>query len=41
MDDVEKVHGLEVAIVTSAENNKQALALFKAFGFPFKKDKKQ
>lgn len=40
MDDVDKVHGLEVSIVTSAKNNKECLALLKALGFPFKKDKK-
>jgi len=40
MDDVEKVHGLELTIVTSAKNDKEALALLKTLGFPFKKDKK-
>lgn len=40
MDDVEKVHGLEVTVVTSAKNNEQALALLRALGFPFKKSKK-
>ncbi|MBT6691281.1 50S ribosomal protein L5 [Candidatus Parcubacteria bacterium] len=40
MDDVEKVHGLEVTIVTSAKDNQQALALLRALGFPFKKNKK-
>ena len=40
MDDVEKVHGLEITIVTSAKDNQQALALLRALGFPFKKNKK-
>ncbi len=40
MDDVEKVHGLEIAIVTSAKDKKEALALLTALGFPFKKNKK-
>jgi len=35
-DEVEKLHGLEVAISTTAEDNKQALALFKNLGFPIK-----
>ena len=40
MDDIDKVHGLEITIVTSAEDNKQGLALLKVLGFPFKKNKK-
>jgi len=40
MDDVDKIHGLEVTIVTSAKDDKQTLTLLRAFGFPFKKDKK-
>ncbi len=40
MDDIDKVHGLEVTIVTSAQDNKQGLALLKVLGFPFKKNKK-
>jgi len=40
MEDVERVHGLEITIVTSAKTNKQALALLIALGFPFKKTKK-
>ncbi|RJQ35593.1 50S ribosomal protein L5 [Candidatus Parcubacteria bacterium] len=38
MDDVDKVHGLEVTLVTSAKDNKSTLALLKGLGFPFKKD---
>ena len=40
IDDIDKVHGLEITIVTSAKDNKQALILLKNLGFPFKKNKK-
>ncbi len=40
IDDIDKVHGLETTIVTSAKDNKQALILLKNLGFPFKKSKK-
>ncbi len=40
MDDVDKVHGLEVTVVTSAQDKAAALALLEALGFPFKKAKK-
>lgn len=40
MEDVDKTHGLEVSVVTSAKNDEQALALLIALGFPFKKTKK-
>lgn len=36
-DDVSKTHGLQITIQTSAGNNKTALELLKALGFPFKK----
>jgi len=36
-DDVSKIHGLQINIITSAKDNKQALTLLKALGFPFKK----
>ncbi len=35
-DEVEKVHGLEAAINTTAKDNKECLALLKSLGFPFK-----
>jgi large subunit ribosomal protein L5 len=35
-DEIEKVHGLEAAIVTTAKNPEEAKALFVALGFPFK-----
>lgn len=41
MDDVDKVHGLEVTVVTTARDNTTALALLRALGFPFKQDKKK
>jgi len=36
-DEVEKIHGLEVAITTTADNYEKGLELFKLLGFPFKK----
>ncbi|MBD3359712.1 MAG: 50S ribosomal protein L5 [Candidatus Buchananbacteria bacterium] len=36
-DEIEKLHGLEMAIVTTAKNREEGEALFKALGFPFKK----
>ena len=35
-DQIEKVKGLNVSIVTTAGNDEQGLALLKAFGVPFK-----
>lgn len=34
-DEVERVHGLQVTITSTAGNRKNGLALFKALGFPF------
>jgi len=39
-DEIEKLHGLEVAIVSTAKNPKEAKALFLALGFPFKSEEK-
>ncbi len=36
-EDLDKVFGLEVSLDTSALNKEQGIALFKALGFPFKK----
>lgn len=36
-DEIEKLHGLEVAVRTTAKNNNECLALLRALGFPFKK----
>lgn len=37
-DEVEKIHGLEVCLETSAKNNKEGKALLEYFGFPFEKE---
>lgn len=34
-DEVERVHGLQVTVTTTAGTRKNGLALFKALGFPF------
>lgn len=36
-DEVEKLHGLEVTLVTTAKNRERGLALFRALGFPLRK----
>ena len=35
-DEVERVHGLQVTVTSTAGDKKKGLALFKALGFPFK-----
>lgn len=37
-DEIERVHGLQVIISTTAKTNEEGLKLLKAFGFPFKKE---
>ncbi len=37
MSKVETIHGLEVAITTTAKNKEQGFELLKLFGFPFQK----
>ncbi|MFA6098780.1 MAG: 50S ribosomal protein L5 [Patescibacteria group bacterium] len=37
-DEVERIHGLEVVISTSAQSHDQGVALFTLLGFPFKKN---
>lgn len=37
-DDVARLHGIEVTIVTTADNNKHGFTLLKELGFPFKKE---
>jgi len=37
MEDLEKVHGLEIIVNTSAKDDKQAKVLLTNLGFPFKK----
>lgn len=36
-EDVNKIHGVQVTIQTTAKTNEHGLALLKAFGFPFQK----
>lgn len=36
-DEVEKLHGLEVTMVTTARNREKGLVLFREMGFPFRK----
>jgi large subunit ribosomal protein L5 len=36
-DEVERVHGLQVTVTTSAKNAAEGTALFEALGFPFQK----
>lgn len=38
-DNIEKIHGLQVTIVTTAQNKEDGYGLFKALGFPFQKGK--
>lgn len=37
VDDTNRVHGMDVTFVTSAETDEEAFALLKHFGMPFKK----
>ncbi len=39
-DEIENIHGLEIAIATTAKNREEAFLLLSAFGFPFKKTTK-
>nr|YP_009237808.1 ribosomal protein L5 [Gracilariopsis lemaneiformis]YP_009294788.1 ribosomal protein L5 [Gracilariopsis chorda]AJO68429.1 ribosomal protein L5 [Gracilariopsis lemaneiformis]AML79901.1 ribosomal protein L5 [Gracilariopsis lemaneiformis]AOM67048.1 ribosomal protein L5 [Gracilariopsis chorda]UAD88893.1 ribosomal protein L5 [Gracilariopsis chorda] len=36
-DDVDKIRGLNITIVTTAQNDREGLALLQKFGMPFKK----
>jgi large subunit ribosomal protein L5 len=36
MDKVQNINGMHITFVTSAETDKEALELLKAFGIPFK-----
>lgn len=40
-DEIERTHGLEVSITTTAKNREQGLALFTLLGFPLKKEAKK
>lgn len=37
-DKIDRVRGMDITFVTSAQNNDSALALLKGLGFPFKED---
>jgi len=37
-DEVEKIHGLQISVVTSAKTKDEGLELLRLLGFPFKKD---
>lgn len=39
VDKVDRIHGMDITFVTSAETDEQAYALLKHFGMPFKKKK--
>ncbi len=40
IDKVSRINGMDVTFVTSANTDKEAMALFKEFGLPFKNQKK-
>ena len=35
-DKIDQVRGMDISVVTTAQNDQEALALFKSFGMPFK-----
>ncbi len=37
-DDVLNVHGLQISVITTAQNDEQGMALLNKLGFPFKKE---
>ena len=39
-EDIDQVYGLEICLNTNAKTREEGLALFTAFGFPFKKNEK-
>ncbi|PIR93341.1 50S ribosomal protein L5 [Candidatus Falkowbacteria bacterium CG10_big_fil_rev_8_21_14_0_10_43_10] len=41
VDNVDKIHGLEICISTTAKNKEEGLELLKLIGFPFKEDEKK
>ncbi len=41
IDKISKISGMDVTLVTTATNDKEALALLKQFGLPFKNQNKQ
>jgi len=41
IDKINKVTGMDITFVTSADSNEEARALLKEFGMPFKKNKNE
>lgn len=37
-EEVEKIHGLEISVITSAKNDKEGEALLELLGFPFERE---
>lgn len=40
-DNVDKIHGLQITVCTTAKNNEEGYSLLKALGFPFKESKEK
>ncbi len=40
IDKINKINGMDITIVTTAQNDQECLALLKEFGLPFKNQKK-
>lgn len=40
-DDIVRIHGIEITIVTTAKNDDEARKLLDAFNFPFRKDQQE
>ncbi len=40
-DEVERIHGLQITIVSTTDNRGEGLELFRMLGFPIKKDKEK
>lgn len=40
-DEIEKIHGLEVTIVTSSNTKEEGVEMFRLLGFPFKEEDKK
>lgn len=40
-DNVVKIHGMDITIATTAQNDEQALELMRGFGFPFKRPEEE
>jgi len=40
-DEIERLHGLEIAVVTTAKTREEGTALFEALGFPLQKNDKK